>query len=74
MKIMTLWAFPPGEILLPAKGQEVRGETVTSDEGRLKAFVLTSALVLCVCVCVFVSTILSIDPRERFLESEDILT
>ncbi len=54
---MTLRAPFLREILLPAKGQEVHRDTVTSDEGRSKPFVLTSALVLlnaCVFMCVCV--------------------
>lgn len=47
---MTLRATSLREILLAAKGQEVHRETVTSDEGHFKPFVLTYALVL-LCVC-----------------------
>lgn len=43
---MTLRATSLGENLLPAKGQKVHGETVSSDEGHSEPFVLTFGLVL----------------------------
>lgn len=43
---MTLQATSVQENLLPAKGQKVHGETVSSDEGHSEPFVLTFSLVL----------------------------
>lgn len=51
---MTLRATSLQENLLPAKGQKVHGETVSSDEGHSKPFALTFGLVL---LCLYLKSI-----------------